>query len=182
MFMSYLDERRKHIEDGRPLPPKKKYTIPKKSDKRIQKEKEQKVEIVNQKKRPKGWFDAYKVYDSTDNLQKWFEDRRKEMTGVCVNCGGKSCKDDDKYWKYSIAHLLPKNHFKSISTNENNWLELCHFGNSCHANYDNKMLDIMDMSCFDTIIQKFVKIYPHIAQEEKRRIPPILIEYLKIEI
>jgi hypothetical protein len=43
--MSYLDDRRKHIEDGRPLPPKKKYVIPKKSAKRLQKEKEQPIEI-----------------------------------------------------------------------------------------------------------------------------------------
>lgn len=52
--MSYLEQRRKFIEDGRPLPPKKKYVIPKKSAKRIQKEKEQGIEIVKPKKA--GWF------------------------------------------------------------------------------------------------------------------------------
>ncbi len=114
-------------------------------------------------------------------LDRWFKERRKEMTGVCSNCGGKSCKDDDKYYKFSIAHLLPKAYFKSVATHPDNWLELCHFGNSCHAQMDNKMLDLIDMNCFDTIIQKFVKIYPSIANEEKRRIPPILIEYLNTE-
>lgn len=67
--MSYLDERRKHIEDGRPLPPKKKYTIPKKSSKRIQKEKEQGVQIV--KIKPKGWFDAEKVDVKNDEFPQW---------------------------------------------------------------------------------------------------------------
>lgn len=54
--MTYLEQRRKFIEDGRPLPTKKKYFIPKKSAKRFEKEKEQKIEIVNPKKR--GFFDA----------------------------------------------------------------------------------------------------------------------------
>lgn len=115
-------------------------------------------------------------------LQRWFNDRRKEMTGFCQNCGGKSCKDDDKCFKFSLAHLLPKAYFKSIATHPDNWLELCFFGNSCHTNFDNKMIDIMDLSCFDTVIQKFVKLYPSIATDEKRRIPAVLIEYLKNEI
>ena len=114
-------------------------------------------------------------------LDRWFKERRKEMKGVCQNCGGKSCKDNDKYYKFSIAHLLPKAYFKSVATNPDNWLELCHFNNSCHAQMDNKMIDIIDLNCFDTVIQKFTKIYPFIAPEEKRRIPPILIEYLNTE-
>ena len=43
------------------------------------------------------------------------------------------------------------------------------------------MIDIIDLHCFDTVIQKFIKIYPNIAQEERRRIPAILLEYLKVE-
>lgn len=122
------------------------------------------------------------VSDINGGIWNWFLERRKEMTGICQNCGGKTEKNNDKTFHFSIAHLLEKSRFKSISNNENNWLELCYYGNSCHANFDNKMIDLIDMNCFDTIIQKFVKIYPFIAQEEKRRIPPILIEYLKTEL
>lgn len=114
-------------------------------------------------------------------LERWFKDRQKEMTGRCMNCGGKT-EAHTKMYKCSIAHILPKAYFKSVATNEDNWLELCFYGNSCHSQMDNKMLDLIDMNCFDTIIQKFTKIYPHIAKDELRRIPPILIEYLKTEI
>jgi len=114
-------------------------------------------------------------------LDRFFKEMQKRMTGRCENCGGKT-EAFTKHFKNSIAHILPKAYFKSVATNENNWLELCFYGNSCHSNYDNKMLDLIDMNCFDTIIQKFTKIYPHIAADEKRRIPPILIEYLKTEI
>jgi hypothetical protein len=120
---------------------------------------------------------------STNNaeLQRWFDDRRKEMTGVCVNCGGKTSKNDDKYYKFCIAHLLPKAYLKSIATHPDNWIELCYFGNSCHAQYDNHMIDIIDLNCFDSVIEKFVRIYPNIANDEKRRIPKVLLEYVEVE-
>lgn len=115
-------------------------------------------------------------------LQRWFEDRRKEMTGKCDNCGGKTCKDDDKYYKFSIAHLLPKAYVKSVATHPKNFLELCHFGNGCHSQMDNKLLDLIDMNCFDKIVERVTEMYPHIAPEERRRIPAILREYIKTEI
>jgi hypothetical protein len=120
---------------------------------------------------------------STNNaeLQRWFDDRRKEMTGVCVNCGGKTSKNDDKYYKFCIAHLLPKAYLKSIATHPDNWIELCYFGNSCHAQYDNHMIDLIDLNCFDSVIEKFVKIYPSIANDEKRRIPSVLMDYIEVE-
>lgn len=198
--MNYLEYRRKLIEDGRPLPPKKKYVIPKKSAKRLQKEKEQKVEIVKPKK--KGWFDADKIEkisnsigvvytddkstklqpNGSNELWRWFEKQRERMTGKCAHCGGKTQKHDPKTFYYSIAHLLPKSLFKSIATHDENWLELCYYGNSCHANYDNHMIDITDLNCFDLVIEKIVKLYPHIAKEERRRIPAILRQYIETEI
>lgn len=114
-------------------------------------------------------------------LDRWFRDRQKEMTGRCMNCGGKT-EAHTKLYKCSIGHILPKAYFKSVATHSENWLELCFYGNSCHTNYDNKMIDLIDLNCFDKVIQKFTKIYPFIAPEEKRRIPPILIEYLKTEL
>jgi len=158
-----------------------------------------------QKVKPKGWFDVDKVdierekfpnmetiheerergiviVSGGGELQRWFEDRRKEMTGKCDNCGGKSCRDDDKYWKFSIAHLMPKAYIKSVATHPDNWLELCHFGNGCHSMMDNKMLDLTEMSCWDKIITRFVSMYPSIDKKERRRIPNVLLQYIQAEI
>lgn len=118
----------------------------------------------------------------SNELQRWFKERRNEMTGFCDNCGGKTSKDDDKYYKFSIAHLLPKAYVKSVATHPSNWLELCHFGNGCHSQMDNKMLDLIDMHCFDKIVTRVSEMYPQIAQEERRRIPSILLEYIKTEL
>ena len=192
--MSYLEQRRKFIEDGRPLPDKKKYIIPKKSAKRIQKEKEQGIEIVKPNKA--GWFNVEltetedKVVAEISNepkkgngeLWRWFQSQRSKMKGVCSHCGSKTQKNDDKTFHYSICHILPKNLFKSVATNDDNWIELCYYNNSCHSNFDNNMIDIIDLNCFDEVVEKVTRMYPHIAPEERRRIPAILREYIKAEI
>jgi hypothetical protein len=116
-----------------------------------------------------------------NNLNDWFKDRELEMTGQCKHCGGKTQKGQKNY-KCSVAHILPKAYFKSVATHPDNSIELCFYGNSCHTNFDNSTIDIMDLNCFDEIIQKFVKMYPYIAKEEKRRIPSILLEYVKMEL
>lgn len=115
------------------------------------------------------------------SMTRWFNDRHPEMTGVCAHCGGPTSSYDPVYWRFSISHLLPKAHFGSIKTHPDNWLELCHFGNSCHFNLDNGSIDIMDLNCFDLVIVKFVIIYPSIAQSERRRIPGVLLQYLEVE-
>ena len=120
-------------------------------------------------------------FTNNAELQRWFEDRRKEMTGFCANCGGVTSKNDDKYYKFCIAHLLPKAYVKSIATHPDNWIELCYFGKSCHAQYDNHMIDMIDLNCFDSVIEKFVRMYPSISKDERRRIPSVLLEYIEIE-
>jgi len=114
----------------------------------------------------------------TAELQRWFEARHKEMKGVCKHCGGKTEKDKSTY-KCSIAHILPKAYFKSVATHPLNWIELCFYKNSCHTNYDQLSLDLLELNCFDEVIEKFIAMYPHIAQEERRRIPDVLLNYVK---
>ena len=163
----------KAIKEAAKFPkPKKIYTIAKKSAKKIAMEQmmldADKVITVH---RPKG----------SAELQRWFEERHKEMTGFCKNCGGKTQKGKENY-KNSIAHILPKSHFKSVATNEYNWIELCFYGKSCHSNMDNNMLDLTEMSCWNEIVTKFCIMYPSIAKEEKRRIPQILLQYVETEL
>ena len=115
-------------------------------------------------------------------LNEWFAARRKQMTGFCKNCGGKSCKDNDKYWKFSIAHILPKSKVKSVATNPLNFIELCFFGNSCHTNFDNGILEMQDMKCWKEIQFNFGNMFPFIDKSEYQFIPDVLIQSLIIEI
>ena len=113
-------------------------------------------------------------------LKRWFDDRHKEMTGKCKHCHGKTQKGQSNYIN-SIAHILPKSCFKSVATHPDNWIELCFYGNSCHTNLDNYSLDIMDLNCFDEVVQKFVSMYPSIALNERKRIPQVLLNYIETE-
>jgi hypothetical protein len=147
--------------NGRPLKKSAPHPIAKKSEKRKEKE---------------------KLMESDDTMVNWFEDRRKEMTGVCLHCGGRTCRDDDKLFKHSIAHILPKAVFESVAHHPANWVELCFFGDSCHTNMDNGVLDMTDMNCWDAIVTRFQEMYPYIAQKERKHIPEILRQYIEIDL
>lgn len=123
--------------------------------------------------------DATPVDDSyQEALNAWFIAREQEMTGTCINCGGKSCKGNPKYVRFSICHILPKSLFPSVATHPDNWIELCFFGKSCHTNMDNKILEMWEMDCWVTIVNKFMLIYPSIAANERKLIPDCLMQLL----
>jgi hypothetical protein len=169
-----LNELRQIREDRDKPKEKKIYFIPKVSAKRQQQiEVEGKIRETTKK--------MAKTVSGTAELNRWFEERRAEMTGFCKHCGGKTSKDSEQYYKFCIAHILPKRIFKSVSTNPNNWVELCFFGKSCHTNLDNNMLDIIDLNCFDLVIQRFVAMYPAIDAKERRYIPDVLLQYVEVE-
>jgi hypothetical protein len=161
--MSIEDIRRIKSQAGIPKP-KKQYSIPKVSKKRISQN---------------------KLLANNDDAQDlWFEQKRKEMKGRCVFCGGKTEKDNDEMYKFSIAHLLAKRPtmFPSVATHPDNFLELCFFGESCHTNFDNGIITwelLKDSQEWDIIVTKFKNVYPYIAENEKRNIPPLLLKELE---
>lgn len=116
--------------------------------------------------------------DPDESLNAWFLERRKDMTGICDHCGGPSCRDDNDWFRSSIAHILPKRFFKSVATHPCNWIELCFWGNNCHGNLDNNILDLTELNCFDKVIDAFLAMYPDIAKEERKRIPATLMQYI----
>lgn len=114
-------------------------------------------------------------------MNRWHNDRRQEAKGICANCGGKTCRDNDDYFKFSNCHILPKAYFPSVKLHPLNNIELCYFGNGCHPQMDNKLLDLTETACWDEIVTKFVAMYPSIAENEKRRIPAVLLQYIETE-
>jgi hypothetical protein len=156
----------RRIKEQSKLPKEKKvYRIPRLSEKKKEELKEDKIKRVA----------------GGNEMDRWFANRRKEMIGICSHCGDKSCKNSDQYYKFSIAHILPKNLFKSVKTHPLNWVELCFWNKSCHTNYDNKILDITEFNCFNEVIEKFISIYPSIAPKERKYIPDFLLQYVKNE-
>jgi len=162
--MGLEEIRRLKMEAGLPKQ-KKQYTIPKKSAKKLKQEKEQ------------------KAAGGEDALDLWFEARRREMTGRCELCGGKSEKHNDATYRRSIHHLFDKKPslYPSVATHEDNWLEVCHYGNSCHDNIHNRTITwelLHDSAEWKIIVTKFKKIYQFISEPERKNIHPLLLKEL----
>lgn len=98
------------------------------------------------------------------DINAWFLDRAKEMTGKCINCGGNSCARSGSFWKWSIAHILPKNIFESCSTHPDNWLELCI---ECHTFFDRSLSVAHTMKCWPIAVKKFKAFEASITERHK---------------
>lgn len=100
--MSYLDERRNHINAGRPIPEKKKYTIPKVSAKRAAKIEEDKQTFEQDK------IFYKEVWDASPH--------------VCQECSKKLGKEPLTLF---FHHLLPKRNFPQFRHTPENIIILC---------------------------------------------------------
>lgn len=128
----------------------------------------------------------FKIVDATTKIEMdlWFIARWREFTGRCIICGGKTCTSAKDY-KKSAAHLLAKRKsmFPSVATHEDNFIELCFYGNSCHTNFDNNILTLESIkttnpTAWKIITDKFKKIFPYIAEQEKKNLPQLLLNEL----
>lgn len=160
--MSYLDERRKYIEAGRPLKTKEKKPIAKKSAKRIEKEAKEREE--------RG--------DDDTELVKWYKNRMKYMS-VCEETG---LKVETKIYAYaimSICHILGKrdNQCPSVKTHPCNFVILLP---DLHTKFDAMSWEEREqMSCWPVIKERLIMIYPDLAPSERRHFPQSVLDYME---
>jgi hypothetical protein len=149
---SYMEKRRNEMLNGKPPVEKKRYSIPKKSAKKMASEKAERDERGGKE----------------TEMQLWFIERRKEMTGKCkCGCGRPSQKKDDDTFSFSICHIFPKNKFGSVKTHALNFIELAFIG-GCHSNMDNRSIDLWpNMACWPEIKQKVLMMDKVLTKEEK---------------
>lgn len=107
--------------------------------------------------------------NSDNKLDDFFERNRKKMVGVCqCGCARKSSKKEDDFYRSSIAHIFPKKTFKSIATNDLNWVER-NFWEGCHTNMDNRSIEKWPMFAdWDDIKEKYYILAPQLTEEEKK--------------
>lgn len=146
------------ILNGRPLPEKKKYRLNKVAPKTAAKKAEQ--DKANSKE------------GKENDLDKWFEEIQKKHWVVCIDetlfapCMECGKLISEVYARHATAHLLPKKLFKSIATNDLNYLIL---GAGC--------------GCHDKThrIDKFVtmKVWPQAAKQINKLLPLLPYDELK---
>lgn len=152
---------------GTPIAKKERKPIPAKSKKRVEKEKAQKQE---------------KGPDHETDLQQWFNHIMATEKPVCWETGEEidTTEPDQRGWRGSIAHVLPKKLFKSVATHPDNYLILKMYGGT-HDRYDSSWAKAQKMKVWPEAVRRFVKIYPSIADSEKKYIPDCLIKHLPEE-
>lgn len=149
-------------EAGLPKTPKK-YTIPKKSKKKLEQEKEERKQRAG---------------DDTE-LVKWYKDKMKLMSGRCMECGKPTTTKVYELAIHSICHLLAKRKTvcPSVATHPLNWAEYC---TDCHYRFDNSAWeDIAKWKSWPEIQERLVHVYQHIAPDERRHFPDIVLKHIE---
>lgn len=81
----------------------------------------------------------------------------------CEECGCRLIGDVSE-----VAHILPKNFFKSICTVQKNIVYLCSWksSNNCHAKFDNSKNEVVqEMNVFERLKQTVVELKPQITEK-----------------
>lgn len=143
-----------------PKPPKQ-YSIPKKSAKKIEKEKAE--------REARG--------DNDTDLQRFFKSAMKRMAGVCAETG---LKTETKIYKYaimSICHILPRSKCPSVATHPCIWME---FDVGFHVKFDAMSWEEREkLGCWPIIREKLIMVYPNLDPSEHRHFPQSVLDYMK---
>lgn len=109
-----------------------------------------------------------KVNSSNDELELWFKNTRNKLCGFCkCGCNLTSSKNDDKYFKFSCCHIFPKSKFESIKTHPLNFVERAFWG-GCHSVMDDTSMDRWKgFADWNDIVEKFHLLAPLLTDEER---------------
>jgi hypothetical protein len=113
---------------------------------------------------------------NSGDLNRWFLERAKECTGICSCCGKPSSIRSGVFWKWSIAHIFPKEKihgFPSIATHPDNWIELCI---QCHTLFDRSLHVAHTLPCWGIVVKKFL-IFEEDIKETSRKYLSLFKEY-----
>jgi hypothetical protein len=163
--MGYLEDRLNR-KNGLlpPLPTKKeKKPIPKKSAKKLLEESKQ------------------KELEKDTELQKWYAKIMESEKPICWETGEKINKNDKLGWHGSIAHILPKADYPSVKTHPLNYMILKMWGGT-HGQYDSSWENASKMKVWAYACKIINILYPLLTQEEKRKLPDIILQEIKPEI
>ena len=104
------------------------------------------------------------VDNSASELWDWYERQIPKLKDICMECGAKTKMLKREHW--AVCHLLPKNIFKSVATNDNNQIELCQVH---HTQFDSNIEAASKMKCFGYAVKEFRK-FEHLITERHKHL------------
>lgn len=106
-------------------------------------------------------------------LSVFYDMMAKRSPGRCENCGKSLSATIAFHPRAQIAHILPKEHFKSVMSNPLNIWFACL---ECHTMYDKWLSHKVElMAIIPTLKERLSKFIDKIHWEEKKRIPYYLL-------
>lgn len=105
----------------------------------------------------------------------------QEEEGKCWETGQKINKQDKLGWHGSIPHVLDKANYLSVKTHPLNYMILSMWGGT-HGQYDSSWENASKMKVWSYAIKVINLLYPLLKQEEKRRLPDVIIQEIKPEL
>jgi hypothetical protein len=155
--MTYIEQRRQHILNDRPLPEKKRYVIPKQSEKRKAKLKEQKEA-------------------GTDNsIDRWFDYHIEHSKMFCENCLTDLSHYSYEDWRASQHHIIEKsktNGCPSVAGELDNHMVLGKW--CCHHKLTGTPNNIQYMERGFRIAKERFELFKNkILESEKSKIPTV---------
>lgn len=90
------------------------------------------------------------------------------LNPVCQNCGGRINSTYEPV--RNVAHILPKQRYKSVAAHPDNRLFLCagkDSQQSCHERFDSGISAVVEMPCFTLVVEKFKKFQDKVTERGK---------------
>lgn len=97
-----------------------------------------------------------------DFFKNCVEEIKKEKL-CCAECGAQLQGNVSE-----VAHVLPKSYFKSVATNDMNWLPMCgmYSTNQCHTNFDNFSAEkVKKMNVYKKVMRIFAELEQTITEK-----------------
>lgn len=110
------------------------------------------------------------AYNPREGYAEFFQEAIEELkkNPVCQNCGERISVSYEPV--RNIAHILPKQRYKSVAIHPDNKLFLCSskdFQNSCHEKFDSGVSTMVKMPCFKLAVEKFEKFKDQVTENGK---------------
>jgi hypothetical protein len=113
-------------------------------------------------------------------LWNWYCQQVKKCELRCMECGERIYpKEKNAHW--FVCHVLRKEHFDSVKTNDLNWIELCW---QCHSDFDRYLLEhderLMQMRIFEKVVSIIQHLKPFVSETRRfNNLPEFILQKLK---
>lgn len=115
-----------------------------------------------------------RLVNGESDQEIWYVLRKHEMTGMCSegDCKTPTNKYSHEYYRWSVAHIVPKKLIPAVATHTDNWIELCW---QHHSEFDATFEKAAKMKCFAEAKRKFDLFKHLIPNEQLRKVNPYLL-------